>query len=1192
MVNPHKRRRRYHDITTSGRRPGLGISAADADAVDSEEEEENGSGLSWAVRDPSTTSYRPTLGSVDATEPAGVNGDNEAGFLSFTVANDDDDGEEEEEDGNNEREKQSSGRAHQEAENQLWKQLKQSGISKPSAAPIPEKTTDTNLNNTSSNEMIPPRKLTSGETEISRGVMELTKKKKLSRTRNVHLIGAFAKHTTGFGAKYLNKFSGWKPGDRLGKGEDGVAVPIRAKVRPKLGGLGFGNFVEATHLSENRAARNDVFGENENDHANDNENDSSLSKDKRRRGTKSKHSWMDKLHKAVRDEDYANQSVNRNVIEGDNQKGLQSNNASISEQILWSATFESSAPSTSASMVVDMRGAQPKVIDTQQIREKGQEAEAQRGPKVEDEKKNPVFGEEMHFNLSKLFSEAATKLRKVGARFSDVASQRNRLQTDLQRAQQKLSMKKEIANSSSSSTSSKSTSTKMDSSQIQLLAEPSNNSNLIDIISWFTQCCQLVQKASCCAITQESSPESNKLKKVNDSLLNTTKHLLQTFNTLVKRSKEQYVGPAPSASFSTSSYRMALNLLDDVQNCLIPSLLCTAFQSSSYYLKWKPLQNVQDLEMILDQLRLLLRNNVNQESRAVDKETRRVSNSMFHSNQRPLGNLGIAVGAQLILPKVSALLRRAALRKTSSNTSSTSVWFPSNNEEATQASRSFFVLISNDFISSDGISVIQEEGKHWNDSNNNNPYGDSSTHDVIDYLAPPLSASSLSSGVSNGRHTRNDQNNTMANSLFRLLNEALRNKLSTWEPNFRTQMEESVEGEDQLVEEYQVESFQSADEMSFPHQWIFPWLQHDYCRTYFPENLYADVTSCLIRVLGDCWDPLSQCSEIADRKVANLVGAWQDILTKGTYLKILKKAVIPKLIILAKSIRSKYLVVPSSNAQSLIHGCKIFFQRFHIWRLVITESQYACLIVGEFFPSFLRALKYLALETAQFLSTEKDSNVKKGEENQREEQNQKDGQSRVAVEFTAENVLSLYEAGRKVVNVDDTAEHNGKSSNDQNHKTNTFVKEQLQVALQLLNGFLSMNPNAVDNVAVRVKFSYQKALLHYQRLQYNRRDENETTQKKKEVQHVTSGGVSFSTAHSSSLYSFMDVIEAQAGQEGITFLPWGGASGRRFQGNKLYQFGSDIIYVENGVIFYYDKTQMIGGEPVDLQLLIDKNRQH
>ncbi len=68
-------------------------------------------------------------------------------------------------------------------------------------------------------------------------------------------IGAFEKHTKGFGAKMLAKFgfSG-----RLGKNEQGITQPIEVVVRPTQLGLGARGFREAAQLKVNKAVDRDL----------------------------------------------------------------------------------------------------------------------------------------------------------------------------------------------------------------------------------------------------------------------------------------------------------------------------------------------------------------------------------------------------------------------------------------------------------------------------------------------------------------------------------------------------------------------------------------------------------------------------------------------------------------------------------------------------------------------------------------------------------------------------------------------------------------------------------------------------------------------------------------------------------------------------------------------------------------------
>ncbi|KAL4175820.1 hypothetical protein KRP22_000779 [Phytophthora ramorum] len=66
------------------------------------------------------------------------------------------------------------------------------------------------------------------------------------------------KHTTGFGTKMLAKM-GFK--GRLGKKEDGVSATIEVKKRPAQMGMGYGDFVEASNLRQNKKLQKELKGE-------------------------------------------------------------------------------------------------------------------------------------------------------------------------------------------------------------------------------------------------------------------------------------------------------------------------------------------------------------------------------------------------------------------------------------------------------------------------------------------------------------------------------------------------------------------------------------------------------------------------------------------------------------------------------------------------------------------------------------------------------------------------------------------------------------------------------------------------------------------------------------------------------------------------------------------------------------------
>ncbi|OQR83173.1 STIP-like protein [Achlya hypogyna] len=74
---------------------------------------------------------------------------------------------------------------------------------------------------------------------------------------NIASMGKWEKHTKGFGMKMLAKM-GFK--GRLGKDEQGIAVPIAVKARPNQLGLGHDSFREASTLAQNRQVERELHG--------------------------------------------------------------------------------------------------------------------------------------------------------------------------------------------------------------------------------------------------------------------------------------------------------------------------------------------------------------------------------------------------------------------------------------------------------------------------------------------------------------------------------------------------------------------------------------------------------------------------------------------------------------------------------------------------------------------------------------------------------------------------------------------------------------------------------------------------------------------------------------------------------------------------------------------------------------------
>ncbi|KDO27238.1 hypothetical protein SPRG_07487 [Saprolegnia parasitica CBS 223.65] len=74
---------------------------------------------------------------------------------------------------------------------------------------------------------------------------------------NIASMGKWEKHTKGFGMKMLAKM-GFK--GRLGKDEQGIAVPVAVKARPNQLGLGAAGFKEASSLAQNQQVERELHG--------------------------------------------------------------------------------------------------------------------------------------------------------------------------------------------------------------------------------------------------------------------------------------------------------------------------------------------------------------------------------------------------------------------------------------------------------------------------------------------------------------------------------------------------------------------------------------------------------------------------------------------------------------------------------------------------------------------------------------------------------------------------------------------------------------------------------------------------------------------------------------------------------------------------------------------------------------------
>ena len=262
----------------------------------------------------------------------------------------------------------------------------------------------------------------------------------------------FEKHTKGFGAKYLEKFS-FK--GRLGKREQGIAQPIDVQVRPNMLGLGYGGFKEVTkanlviardraagHGDAAAAAQAAAEASNASSKGENNRKGVRMGDDSDIRGIES---YEDKLaRRAKRDEAAALRAASETMrlkAKKEYQSAaelLAADEAASFGKVEPSSLWQNEL-SISSGGVIDMRGPSVRVLSS--LGDAGASLPDAEEPAEDDssEKKRP--GRDLIISLGRLLSESEIDLRRANARIRTHESSAKILEREFTLAQASLSRK-------------------------------------------------------------------------------------------------------------------------------------------------------------------------------------------------------------------------------------------------------------------------------------------------------------------------------------------------------------------------------------------------------------------------------------------------------------------------------------------------------------------------------------------------------------------------------------------------------------------------------------------------------------------------------------------------------------------------------------------------------------------------------
>lgn len=256
----------------------------------------------------------------------------------------------------------------------------------------------------------------------------------------------FEKHTKGFGAKYLEKFS-FK--GRLGKREQGIAQPIDVQVRPNMLGLGYGGFKEVTKanlvIARDRAAGHGdaIAAAQAAAEAATVLSNGSHTKDDNRGAE----SHEEKLARRAKRDEAAALRTTKDSIRMKAKKEYQSaaellaadEASSFGKNSTESSTSWPNDLSISSGGVIDMRGPSVRVLSS--LSDAGVSYHGKDDPDVDESKERKRPGRDLIISLGRLLSESEIDLRRANARLRTHESSAKVLEREFALAQSSLSRK-------------------------------------------------------------------------------------------------------------------------------------------------------------------------------------------------------------------------------------------------------------------------------------------------------------------------------------------------------------------------------------------------------------------------------------------------------------------------------------------------------------------------------------------------------------------------------------------------------------------------------------------------------------------------------------------------------------------------------------------------------------------------------